>query len=117
MESSAARVVGNQILIALISSALFYVTLGPVSAKAAFYGGAVAFINAFVYMQRVKRAESLARRSPTAALGALYTSAAIRFVMTLVLFGLGFGYFKLSPLPVIVTFTVAQLAYWWGLRR
>ncbi len=117
MESAGYRVVNLQMGIAIAGAVLAYFTLGAEAAKAAFYGGMVAFVNGFLFLQKVRQAANTVSTAPSQALGLIYRSAATRFVLMLALFGLGFGYLRLQVPPALGVFAVAQLAYGWGLRQ
>lgn len=117
MDSIGYRVVSLQVGIAIAGAALTYVALGAAAAEAALFGGVVAFVNGFLLLQKVRQAANTVSQAPSRASGLIYRSAATRFILTLLLFGLGFGYLRLQVLPALGVFAVAQLAYGWGLRK
>jgi ATP synthase protein I len=117
MESIAYRVVSLQAVIAIFSAVLLYFLLGSEYAKAAFFGGIAASINGLFFLRKLKQAEAVASSMPSRALGMIYSSAVVRFFLILVLFGVGFGVFKLKVIPALVVFAIAQLVYGWGLRE
>ena len=65
----------------------------------------------------VQRASLIAGQDPKTAMLTLYMGAVVRFVLVLILFGVGLAGLKLAPLPVIVGFGLTQLAYLVGMRR
>ncbi len=77
----------------------------------AFYGGAIALANTLLLSRRVAQADEIAKISPQQSVSALYLGVVQRFVFVLVALGLGLGYLKLSPVPLLGTFMVSQLAY------
>lgn len=84
---------------------------GEEAGLAAAYGGLLAFASAFLLVQRVEQASAAAERDPKFGAYALYFGAIQRFVLVLGGLMLGFGVFELSPLPLLITFGVAQLAH------
>lgn len=117
MDSTAYRVVSLQVLVALILSALAYLAWGPDVAKSALFGGTVAYVNGFVSLWRTRQAERVAAYAPGRARALIYGGALIRFLITLILFGFAFGYWKLGVIPALAVFAVAQMAYGWGLKK
>lgn len=79
-------------------------------ALAALYGGGIALVSTWLLGRRVRRAGDPARHDAGGQLG-LYAGAAPRFVATLVLLGIGMGWLKLAPVPLIVAFGLAQFGF------
>lgn len=77
----------------------------------AFYGGAIALANTLLLSRHVARAGELAKINPQQSVGTLYFGVVQRFVFVLVALAFGLGYLKLTPVPLLGTFIVAQLAY------
>lgn len=117
MEDIAYRTVSLQVGIALVGGALGFWADGVETGKSAFYGGMVGTINGLALLRKVKAAERVARAAPTQALGILITGVINRFILVLLLFGVGFGALRLNAVPALVTFAISQLAYGWGLRQ
>jgi hypothetical protein len=117
MEDIAYRTVSLQVGIALVGGALGFWAGGVETGKSAFYGGMVGTINGLALLRKVKAAERVARAAPTQALGILITGVINRFILVLLLFGVGFGALRLNAVPALVTFAISQLAYGWGLRQ
>lgn len=111
------RVVGMQAIIAVFGAILLFYLMGKEAAESAFFGGTVATANGLVLLRRVKLARKLSMAAPERAIAVLYSSAIIRFVLVLGLFGLGFGVLRLQVLPALIVFALAQLTYGWGLRK
>lgn len=72
-------------------------------------GGAVAMLGTLVLALTIGRADG--RQSPAQAQLWLYGGAAGRFVLALVLLGLGLGVLGLSPLPFLAAFALGQVAF------
>jgi ATP synthase protein I len=81
------------------------------AALAAGYGGTIAWVNAFVLARSVRRAGELAKTDPKLTTYALYVGAIQRFVLVSAGLGLGLAVLHLSPVPLLLAFGIAQLAY------
>lgn len=81
------------------------------AALAALYGGAVATANTWLLTQRIARVSDLAKRSVKYSVYSLYFGAIQRFVFVLVCLGVGLGSIRLDPIPLLLTFGIAQLAF------
>jgi ATP synthase protein I len=81
------------------------------AALAAGYGGAIAWVNAFLLARSVRRAGELAKTDPKLSTYALYFGAIQRFVLVIAGLGLGMAVWHLSPIPLLLAFGIAQLAY------
>ncbi|MEN9502817.1 MAG: hypothetical protein RI964_2102 [Pseudomonadota bacterium] len=97
------------LMLAGVAVSSFY--QGEAAMLPAFYGGAIALANTMLLSRRIAQAGELAKTSPQQSVYALYFGVVQRFVFVLVALGFGLGFLKLAPLPVLGTFTVAQLAY------
>ncbi len=84
---------------------------GQDAALAAAFGGAVALANAWLLTRRVALAGKLAKKDPNRSAFALYIGAIQRFFLVLVGLGAGLGLLQMEPIPMLVTFGIAQLAY------
>jgi len=82
---------------------------GPAQATA--YGGGVAMLSAWLNGRRVLRATEIAKTHPGQETMVLYVGVVQRFVVAVTLFGLGMGWLGLQPVPLLIGFAVAQLAY------
>lgn len=90
---------------------LAWIYEGLDAALAAFYGGAVALVNGWLLAKRVAHAGKLAKKDLKSSAFTLYLGAIQRFLLVLVGLGAGLEFFHLDPVPLLVTFGVAQLAY------
>lgn len=95
----------------------FGIGMGESALWSAAYGGAVAIVTSWLLGRRVNRASELAETDPARSAYALYFGAVQRFVFVLIALGLGLGLLKLPPLPLLVSFAVAQLGYVLGAGR
>ena len=84
---------------------------------AAFYGGMISIVIAFLLGRGVARAAEVARLDHKKSMLILYLGAVQRFVIVLVLFGIGLKGLSLAFLPMIAGFAGAQLAYLSSMRR
>lgn len=84
---------------------------GQAGAIAAFYGGAIALISTLLLAWRVRGAGKIAEDNPKHSVYTLYYGALERFVFVLVALPVGLGALDLSPIPLLLTFGIAQLAY------
>lgn len=113
------RILLIQSLVGVVVVAGFFIAQGASAAGAAAYGVGVGMVVAVLLARSVRRAQALAATSVQSArhgVVLLYLGAVQRFLVVLILFGVGLGLWKLSPLAVIVGFFCAQLAYLLGKR-
>lgn len=81
------------------------------AAVSALYGGGVALASSALLGRSLKAAGQAAKRAPKQGVWMLYFGAVQRFVLVLGFFALGMGLFGLPPLPLIVGFAGAQVAF------
>lgn len=84
---------------------------GPGAAISAFYGGGVALASSTLLGRSLKAAGEAAHRAPNQGIWMLYLGAVQRFLLVLALLAVGMGLFGLPPLPMIVGFAGAQVAF------
>lgn len=111
------RIIGAQVVVGALVAAGFGVAGGAGGAQAALYGAFISVFAAVMLRRGVQRASQIAGQDPKTAMLTLYMGAVVRFVLVLILFGVGLAGLKLSPLPVIAGFGLTQLAYLVGMRR
>lgn len=116
MEAHARRVTALQAIITLSLALIFYMAGGPSAAEAALYGGAVALANNLSHVRRATQAEKAVLAAPARAFALIYGGAIGRTILTLGLFALAFGFFRLHAAPALFVFAAAQLAYGWAMR-
>ncbi len=83
---------------------------------AALYGGGVALANTQLLVRRVAKAGRIAATNPQQSTYMLYFGAVQRFVFVLVALGVGMGVLMLVPPPMLWTFGLAQIAYFFSER-
>lgn len=77
-------------------------------AYAAIYGGALSIVVSLTLSIAVIKATAIAKNDPKTAMGILYVSAVIRFILVLALFAIGIGWLGFNPIPLVV----AAVATW-----
>lgn len=80
------------------------------------YGFIVGLANLLILVKSFARANQKAEHDPKRGIQVLYLSAVIRFSLLAVLFVLGLQAFGFSPMPVVLTFVVMQLAQVFNLK-
>ncbi|PID45650.1 MAG: hypothetical protein CSB47_07615 [Proteobacteria bacterium] len=96
------------VLCAAIASSYY---AGSDAVLAALYGGVVAMANTVLLSRRLESAGSMAADNPNAGTLTLYVGVVQRFVLTLVMFGIGIGLLKLNPIAMLGAFAAAQLGF------
>lgn len=90
---------------------LYLILGGSPEAHAALFGGMCALLNAWLLSRRLRLAADVAKRSPGREVTVIYVGAIQRFALLLALFIVGMGWLKLNPVPLLVAFGVAQVAF------
>lgn len=98
------------VLVGVVVS-LYLVLGGSPDAHAALFGGACALVNAWLLGRRMRLAASIAKVSPGQEVTVIYVGALQRFALLLGLFIVGMGWLQLNPVPLLVAFGVAQVAF------
>jgi len=97
-----------QIIIIAVIAVLFSLR-APMHGAAALYGGFISLFVSWTLGLGVIKATEIAQEDPQTAMGILYGTAAIRFVLVLVLFGVGMGLLGFNPIPLVLTAVVAWI--------
>ncbi|MCK5812843.1 MAG: ATP synthase subunit I [Cocleimonas sp.] len=97
-----------QLIIIAVIAALFALR-DPLHGAAALYGGFVSLFVSWTLGLGVIKATEIAKEDPKTAVGILYGSAVLRFVLVLVLFGVGMGTLGFNPIPLVLTAVVAWI--------
>jgi len=100
-----------QLVLVLAVVGFFLMTGSPLAAQAAAYGGAMALLIAWMLGRRALLAAEVAKAHPGQETMVIVTGAVQRFVVVLVLFGLGMGWLELQPVPLLAAFAIAQLGH------
>jgi ATP synthase protein I len=111
------KVIALQVGVGVVIAAAFFMARGQGEALSAFYGGLISIVVAFLLGRGVVRAAEAARHDHKKSMLILYLGAVQRFVLVLVLFGVGLKGLSLAFLPMIAGFAGAQLAYVSSMRR
>ena len=96
-----------QLLVILVIALLFGIR-DINHAGAAIYGGMLSLVVSLTLSFAVLKAADISKHDPTTAMGILYISAVIRFILILVLFAMGMGWLGLNPIPLVI----AAIATW-----
>ena len=100
-----------QLALVALAGGGFLFAQGAEAAQATAYGGGIAALNTWLLGRRVLRASEVAKTHPGQETMVLYVGVIQRFVVVLMLFGLGMGWLGLQPVPLLIGFAVAQLGY------
>lgn len=117
VEQLARRLLVAQIVLTVVLALAWTIYSGYSDGLAVVYGGAVSIFLGWLHKRGVRRAEVEAISDAKAGMLILYISAVIRFVLLIVLLGVGFGLIKLSPPPMLAGFVLAQLGFLFLARR
>ncbi len=106
------RIILIQLLIGLVVAAGFYLVQGPWEALSALYGGAISAVSALLLRWGIVQAGGAVQQGEKKKGEViLYAGAAVRFVLILILFGIGLAIVKLSPLATVAGFITVQLVF------
>ena len=111
------KVIALQVGVSVLVGVAFMVAKGEGAGYAAFFGGVISMAVALLLGRGVARASEVARQDHKKSMLILYVGAVQRFVLVLVLFGVGLKALSLSFIPMLVGFAGAQLAYLTNMRR
>lgn len=117
LQKSATRVIIAQALVTTVITVGALVLYGLQPALAAAYGGFLAMIVTFLSARWVYDAGETAQKQPFIGAGAFYLAAGKRLFLTLLGFGIGFGVFKLLPVPLLLAFGLSHFGYIFASRR
>ncbi len=117
IHDAARKLILLQVGVSTVIAAAFFMAKGQGEALAAFYGGVISIVIAFLLGRGVVRAAEAARRDHKKSMLILYLGAVQRFVLVLALFGIGLKGLGLAFLPMLAGFAGAQLAYLSNMRR
>lgn len=111
------RLFSIQAALVLLATALAWHWYGASDALAALYGGGIALTNTLWLGRKVAVAGEMAENNVTRGVYAIYFNAVQRFVFVLVALGVGLQALQLVPQPLLLTFGLAQVAYFFGRRQ
>jgi len=109
-------IIGLQIAATLASGLVVGATTKDLGAAvSALWGGSIGFLSAAIYASAMRAPRG---SRPSDLLNAQYRAQALKFAVTLALFGATFAFARgVSPLPLFLTYAVTLLAYWVALLR
>lgn len=110
------RLISLQLVLVLVGVVIAMLLYGKSAVLAALYGGVIALANSQLLVRRVAKAGRIAATNPQRSTYMLYFGAVQRFVFVLVALAVGMGVFKLIPPPMLWTFGIAQIAYFFAER-
>ncbi len=105
-----------QSLLIVVVIAFAWSLFGERSLIAAIYGGGVALANTLWLGRRVTHVGELADQDLKRGVYSIYFNAVQRFVFVLVALGIGLQALKLMAEPLLISFGVAQFAYFFAER-
>jgi|GEM_PF-703911 len=111
MDIGATNIIRIQAIIITMVAWAYYALQGKFAAQAALFGGCVAIFNVWITNRRMRKAAYIAEVAPGKEIGVFYTTAIYRFLYTLAFFIIGMKALALEPLPLIISFALAQVAY------
>jgi len=80
------------------------------AALACFYGGSIAIANTLLQRMHLIGSAKQAKANAGMNLRKAYRCVLERWILTIVMFAVGFAVLALTPLPLLIGFTVTQLA-------
>jgi ATP synthase protein I len=113
IDASSYIVLGQALLVGASVVVGFVVSGGGVALALA-CGGLIAVLNTWLLARSVKRAFANISFIEAGGTLTLFSGLFVRLLLMSALFGLGFVVLKLDPLPFILGFVVAQVAYGFG---
>jgi len=117
VEQLARRLMLAQIALTAVLALVWGVYSGYEDSMAVVYGGMVSIVLAWMHKRGVRKAEDASLRDPKSGMLILFVSAVLRFILLIVLLGVGFGLLKLAPQPMLAGFVLAQLGFLFLARR
>ncbi len=111
------RIIKLQLIVGVLVAAGFFLAYGPWEAVSALYGGLISAVSALILRWGVVQAGGAVQQDEkNRGEVILYAGAAIRFVLVLVLFGVGLAILKLTPLATVLGFITVQLVFLYAAR-
>ncbi|MBL1260313.1 MAG: ATP synthase subunit I [Thiotrichaceae bacterium] len=111
LANNAKKTILLQLGISLAIAAGFLLKDGSWVAISAFYGGLVSVATTTMLSRGINRASVAAEKSAQMSQVILYLGAVVRFVLVLVMFGIGLGALEMAALPLIIGFVITQLVF------
>ncbi|RKZ85856.1 MAG: ATP synthase subunit I [Gammaproteobacteria bacterium] len=90
---------------------------GNSAAIACFYGGSIAIANTLLQRWHLISSAKQAKSNAGMNLRKAYRCVAERWILTIVMFAVGFAVLNLSPLPLMTGFIMTQFALLFGIKN
>lgn len=103
-------VLSTQLVLVLLTSAVFFLVSGGFQAGSAGFGGTIALINVLLLEWRRYQTDTGRAIDARQSLLVLYRSALERLLLVALLFALGLGALALDPLALLTGFIMGQVA-------
>ena len=103
-----------QVVILVVVSLFFLWLQGNSAAMASLFGCFIAIANTLLQRWHLIKAATQAKSDASLNLRKAYRCIAERWLLTIILFAVGFGVLALLPLPLMTGFIVTQLALLFG---
>lgn len=109
-------IISLQVAVTLAAGLIVWLVSGEgESAAAAVWGGSIGFLSALVYVCVIRTGRG---RNPSELVRVHYLAQALKFGVTIALFGATFVIARrIAPLPLFLTYIATLLTYWAGLIR
>jgi len=109
-------IIGLQVAVTLAAGLIVWIASGEEgSAASAVWGGSIGVLSALAYVRVIRAAEG---QGPNELVRAHYLAQALKFGVTIALFGATFVVARhVAPLPLFLTYIATLLSYWAGLIR
>lgn len=106
------KLIELQVVIAGMSSLLFFILAGKYQALSALAGGFIAIVPNLLLARKLFQHQGA--RAAGKIVKSFYLGEAIKFLSTLVLFALVFKYTKAYPLAIFITYILVLMTYWFS---
>lgn len=110
MNDNGFRIMGIQIIVAIISATAAYFLDNPLAAKSVLWGSFASLANGLMLAWKIREKLDVTKRSPGEHLGAMYRSSLERYVVVILLLAVGLRLMGLAPLYVVAGFVAGQVA-------
>lgn len=104
------RLLVTQVTLTVVVAAIYFALKGGEPAVAALFGGGIALASSGLLAWRARRTEQGKVLNAQQSMRVLIRSMLERYATVAVLFALGMGVLKLSPLPMLIGFVVCLTA-------
>ena len=111
MKNTVKSLLFKQFLISLVVAIIIVLISQLENFFAAIYGGFITMITTFIMSRRINSAAKEGISDKSQGYYQIAVGAIQKFVLTIVLFAVGMGWLKLSPLVILVSFALTQLSY------